>query len=51
MIDRTCEQSARPEQDSIQRARYLAHQDLALLLARDCDDVERGEVGGHHLLW
>ena len=45
MIDRKCERSARLEQDSIQHARYLAHRDLVLLLARDCADVTHGGVG------
>ena len=39
MIDRRCERSAHPEQDSIRHAQYLAHPDLALL-ARGRDDVK-----------
>lgn len=45
MIDRKCEQSARPEQDSTQHAQYQAHRDRAPPHARDCDDSEPGGVG------
>ena len=44
MIDRRCERSARPEQDSIRRAQYRAHRDRAPPHARDCDDSKHDGV-------